>query len=161
VEGRAGLSGVGGVHHRRAHGLPVAGGQQQLLVAAAVLRRQRGQQVDVVCLRQRRQRLRRPGKGLVDQLLLGGQHPLAAGQLAAAVEMLQMLRRLRLCALCAVTGGGVRLRLIVPADGGGVLGGVGRQRVALRPDIRLHAGNDLVQSVHSGTRLTSGCSGRS
>ena len=56
---------------------------------------------------------------------------------------------------------GVNMATYAGFDCGGVLGGVGRQRVALRPDIRLHAGNDLVQSVHSGTRLTSGCSGRS
>ena len=43
----------------------------------------------------------------------------------------------------------------------GVFGGAGSQCVARRLCIRLHAGNDLFQSVHSGTRLTSACSGRS
>ena len=47
------------------------------------------------------------------------------------------------------------------AKPGGIFGGAGSQRVARRLCIRLHAGNDLFQSVHSGTRLTSECSGRS
>ena len=131
------------------------------IVAAAVFGGQRRQQVDVLRLRQRGQCLRRAGECLIDELLLGGQHTLAAGQLAAAVEMLQMRGGLCRRTLGAVLCRRVRLRLTVPEDGGGTFGGAGSQRVARRLCIRLHAGNDLFQSVHSGTRLTSECSGRS
>ena len=120
-----------------------------------VFRGQRCQQVDILRARQLQQRVGGAGEGLVQHPLLLRQHPLAAGQTAAALQALHLLALQHLAAGLALAEQLVRLGAVLGQDSLGLRRRLGGDVGALGLCVGLHARDDLVDTVHRRTRLTS------
>ena len=119
--------------------------------------RLRGEESDILVLRQADQLLRRGGEHLGHHLLLERQHPAARLHVRGAAEALLALGGIALPD--GKTGGVLRVRLLaVLLQNGGAL------RVRIRADgvdlslsVRLQTGDDLIQSCHSAVPFRKIC----